>query len=98
MRPLARQRRNGYGARMTVETELAAPTFLVAVPQLGDPNFQRGVILIVDHGEHGSMGLLLNRPTDLDVTDFCASQNMKWAGDGSPRIFQGGPVQTERAF
>jgi len=83
---------------MTVETELAAPTFLVAVPQLGDPNFNRGVVFIFDHGEHGTMGLLLNRPTDLNVTDFCKSQNMKWAADGSPRIHQGGPVQTERAF
>jgi putative transcriptional regulator len=83
---------------MTVETELAAPAFLIAMPQLGDPNFARGVVLIVDHGDDGSMGLLINRPTDLEVSEFAASQNMKWAGDGKARIFQGGPVQTERAF
>ena len=83
---------------MTVETELAAPCFLVAVPQLGDPNFSRGVVFILEHGEEGSMGLLLNRCTDLDMKDFCASQKMRWAGDNSSFVFQGGPVQTERAF
>jgi len=85
-------------AMSVVETELAAPSFLIAVPQLGDPNFSRGVVLVIDHGDHGTMGLLINRPTDLDVKDFCESQNMKWAGDGSGLIYQGGPVQTERAF
>ena len=83
---------------MTVETELAAPAFLIAMPQLGDPNFVRGVVLIIDHGEHGSMGLLINRPTELEIAEFAASQNMKWAGDPSGVVYQGGPVQTERAF
>ncbi len=84
---------------MTVETELAAPNFLIAVPQLGDPNFSRGVVLILEHGEHGSMGLVINRPTELGITEFCESQNMKWSGEGGGGlIFQGGPVQQERAF
>jgi putative transcriptional regulator len=83
---------------MVIETHLAAPTFLVAVPQLGDPNFTRGVVLVLEHGDEGSMGLILNRPTDLNITSFCQSQNMRWAGDGKGSIFQGGPVQTERAF
>lgn len=83
---------------MIVEAELAAPTFLVAVPQLGDTNFNRGVVFIIEHGAEGSMGLLLNRPTDLAVSQFCESQNMRWSGDGRGPIFQGGPVQTERAF
>jgi putative transcriptional regulator len=84
--------------RMVVETELRAPAFLIAVPQLGDPNFNRGVVFILEHGEQGSMGLVLNRPTDLDINAFCESQEMKWAGDSSGFVFQGGPVQTERAF
>jgi putative transcriptional regulator len=95
---LARLTVNGYAEGMIVETELAAPAFLIAVPQLGDPNFNRGVVLVIEHGEQGSMGLILNRPTDLNVTSFCQSQNMRWAGDGTGHIFQGGPVQTERAF
>jgi putative transcriptional regulator len=83
---------------MTVETELAAPAFLIAMPQLGDPNFTRGVVFILDHGEHGSMGLVINRPTELAIGDFCASQNMNWGETNAGVVFQGGPVQTERAF
>jgi putative transcriptional regulator len=83
---------------MAVEQELRAPCFLVAVPQLGDPNFNRGVVLLLEHGNEGSMGLVVNRPSDLDMGTFCASQNMVFNGDNSLQVFSGGPVQTDRAF
>jgi putative transcriptional regulator len=83
---------------MAIETELAAPAFLIAVPQLGDPNFNRGVVLMLEHSDEGSMGLVINRPTELDMGEFCASQNLTFAGDPSTVIHQGGPVQTDRAF
>ncbi|MBN1960077.1 MAG: YqgE/AlgH family protein [Deltaproteobacteria bacterium] len=83
---------------MTVRTELAAPAFLIAMPQLGDPNFMRAVVFIVDHNDNGSMGLMINRPTDLKVSDLCASQDMRWGDSGTGLVYQGGPVQTERAF
>lgn len=83
---------------MVVEQELAAPSFLIAVPQLGDPNFVRGVVLLLEHGDEGSMGLVVNRTADLDMGTFCASQDMTFKGDESAQVFQGGPVQTDRAF
>ena len=83
---------------MVIETELAAPCLLVAVPQLGDPNFVRGVVLILEHSEEGSMGLLINRPSELDMGTFCSSQDMEFKGDRSRLVYQGGPVQTDRAF
>lgn len=83
---------------MAIETELAAPAFLIAVPQLGDPNFYRGVVFILEHGEQGSMGLLVNRPSNLPIGTFCASQSMSYKGDGTAFVHQGGPVQTDRAF
>ena len=43
--------------------------FLVASPQLRDPNFLRSVILIVSHDESGAMGLVLNRPLDMTVAE-----------------------------
>ena len=36
---------------------------LVAGPSLLDPNFARTVVLLLAHGEHGALGLVLNRPT-----------------------------------
>ena len=83
---------------MGIETELTAPAFLIAVPQLGDPHFNRGVILILEHGEQGSMGLMVNRPSTVQMGAFCASQNMLYRGDKSALVYQGGPVQTDRAF
>jgi len=83
---------------MVIETVLAAPCILAAVPQLGDPNFVRGVVLILEHGDEGSMGLLINKPSDLDMATFCGSQDMQFNGDPAELVYQGGPVQTDRAF
>lgn len=44
-----------------------AGRLLVAEPMLGDPNFERTVILMIDHTPEGALGLVLNRPTDLSV-------------------------------
>ena len=95
---LALHPRTRYPAAMSNEVELAAPAFLLAVPQLGDPNFNRSVVLLLEHTDEGSMGLVLNRPTTLDVDEFCRSQDMEFQGDGSALVYQGGPVQTDRAF
>lgn len=43
-------------------SELNAPYFLVALPQMEDPNFARAVVLIGHHDEEGAFGLILNRP------------------------------------
>jgi putative transcriptional regulator len=83
---------------MIVETELAAPAFLIAMPQLGDPSFNRGVVLLIDHNDQGTMGLVINRPTEIKIAELCAGQNMTWGGDQAASVYQGGPVQPERAF
>lgn len=83
---------------MIERIELGAPTFLIAVPQLVDPNFFRSVVLLVEHSEEGSMGIVVNRPIELEIGEFCASQDMSFKGDPADPVFQGGPVQTDRAF
>ena len=42
---------------------------LVASPALGDPTFTRSVILLLDHDEAGALGVVINRPTPVDVAD-----------------------------
>ena len=39
-----------------------APSFLVAMPQLKDSNFERSVVLLCKHNDEGAFGLVLNRP------------------------------------
>lgn len=64
---------------------------LVAEPMLADPNFERSVVLILDHGEHGALGIVLNRPTQLEVSAVLD----EWAGWAiEPRVLHlGGPVE-----
>lgn len=78
-----------------LETPISAPRrgcLLVATPQLEDPNFRRSVILIIDHGSEGSLGVILNRPSEISVDQIVPG----WAASSSsaPRVFSGGPVQT----
>lgn len=69
---------------------------LVAGPTLRDPNFFRTVILMLEHDNHGALGLVLNRPTDYPV----ASALPPWAGAASEPdvVFVGGPVAPESAL
>ena len=43
---------------------------LVASPHLEDPNFARSVILLIQHGEDGTFGLVLNRPIDKTIQEL----------------------------
>ena len=46
---------------------------LVATPLLGDPNFRRTVVLVVeDEPEEGTLGVVLNRPTEVPVSEVVA--------------------------
>ncbi|GAA2091203.1 hypothetical protein GCM10009801_56760 [Streptomyces albiaxialis] len=79
-------------------TEVSSLTgrLLVATPVLADPNFDRAVVLLLDHDEEGSLGVVLNRPTPVDVSDILEP----WAAlAGEPGVvFQGGPVSLDAAL
>lgn len=68
-------------------------TLLVAMPQLADPNFHRTVMLIVEHDENGTFGLVLNRTVDLLASTLCSSLDVEWQGDPAANIQWGGPVE-----
>ena len=57
-----------------------APAFLVAMPQLRDPNFRRTVVLLIHHDEQGTFGVVLNRPTQITAMGLCASLDLSWCG------------------
>lgn len=66
---------------------------LIATPMLGDPNFLRTVILLVDHDDHGAIGVVLNRPTEIPVVDEVP--RLALSVTEPARVFGGGPVQDE---
>ena len=69
-----------------------APSFLVAMPQLLDPNFRRAVVLLVHHDEEGTFGVVLNRPTPILAPNLCATLEIEWRGSPDDGISWGGPV------
>ncbi len=64
---------------------------LIAGPALGDPNFWRTVVLVVDHNEEGALGLVLNRPSETKVGD--AVPELQGLIDSDADVLVGGPVQ-----
>lgn len=73
-------------------------TLLIAMPQLEDPNFRRTVMLIVEHDENGTFGLVLNRSVDLLASTLCASLDIKWRGSPEANIHWGGPVEPDSGW
>ncbi|MDQ6696151.1 MAG: YqgE/AlgH family protein [Actinomycetota bacterium] len=62
----------------------------MATPLIGDPNFERTIILLLAHGEEGAFGVVLNRPSATDVAEIIPD----WAdAAAAPKLmFIGGPV------
>ncbi len=74
-----------------------APGFLIAVPQLDDPNFSRSVVLLVEHGDDGAMGIVFNRPGDVALVDVGRAHGIA-VNRAARTAYQGGPVQQDRGF
>jgi putative transcriptional regulator len=73
-----------------------AGSLLIASATLADPNFARCVILVVDSDANGSLGLVLNRPTDTPVGEVLDQwQDMTTEPDV---LFRGGPVELNAAL
>ncbi len=72
------------------------------MPQLLDPHFKRSVVLIVEHNEEGSMGLVLNHRSKLtfaDLTNSLSEGALELAiGRAEVPLFVGGPVEPQRGF
>jgi putative transcriptional regulator len=64
---------------------------LIAGPTLADPNFQRTVVLIVEHTDEGAFGLVLNRPSETTVGE--AVDELDPFVDEDDTLFIGGPVR-----
>jgi putative transcriptional regulator len=71
-----------------------APGFLIASPPLGDPNFDRTVVLLAMHGDSGALGFVVNRVAPMTLGELLsfAGYGDVGASDGSTVVL-GGPVQ-----
>jgi putative transcriptional regulator len=73
-------------------TSNLAPGLLLAMPQLLDPNFNRSVVLMIEHGDAGSFGLVMNQPSPIKASELLDSLGMAWNGDPDAVVWSGGPV------
>jgi putative transcriptional regulator len=71
-----------------------APGMLIAAPPLGDPNFDRTVVLLALHGDEGALGFVVNREAPMRLGELLALAGYGDAKitDCSP-VYLGGPVQ-----
>ncbi len=73
--------------------------FLVAMPELEDPNFSRTVTLICQHDENGALGVIINRTVNSlsinDVLDQFSLPKPESGCIGHQPIYVGGPVHNE---
>ncbi len=74
--------------------------FLIAMPAMVDPHFARTLTLVCEHNERGALGLVINRPTDLNLHGLLEQIKVPAAAAtfrGVP-VHYGGPVQVDRGF
>ncbi len=74
--------------------------FLIAMPSMDDPYFSRSLIYIAEHNEQGALGLIVNRPINMDLATLFEKIDLQLNSGplGRLPVFFGGPVQTDRGF
>lgn len=74
-----------------MNTPLGKGVFLIAKPALRDPNFCQTVVLLCEHGPEGALGVVVNRPTEMNITEVLPQVPVI---EGQPhRVFSGGPFK-----
>jgi putative transcriptional regulator len=74
--------------------------FIIAMPGLEDINFDHSVTYICEHDDNGSFGIIINKQTELKVSEVLEQMKIDNSGqqDTSQPVYLGGPVQPERGF
>lgn len=76
---------------MSIASPPTRGRLLLAGPALEDPNFRRTVVFMIEHNEEGALGVVLNRPSPIDLVDALP----QWVdlAAAPPAVFIGGPVE-----
>ncbi len=74
--------------------------FLIAMPSLRDEAFERSVVYLCDHSENGAMGIVINKPSDISLSELFDKVDLPHpkASLAQSPVFQGGPVHMDRGF
>jgi len=83
-------------AQSTREGDLGIGKILVASRDLSDPAFAESVILLIHYDEGGTVGLMVNRRTEVPISR--ALRDLKVGGDRSDPVYRGGPVESSNVL
>ncbi len=74
--------------------------FLIAMPNMQDPHFAGTLVYICEHTDQGALGLIVNRPVELDVQSLYEQVDIAFDRPdiGPQTCYFGGPVQMDRGF
>lgn len=73
--------------------------FLISMPHLQDDGFAKTIIYLCDHSEYGAMGLVINQPLALTLSEMLTHLDMKTGKyQQATSVYAGGPVQSDRGF
>lgn len=77
--------------------ESLAGSFLVAMPQMMDPNFSKTVTLLCQHDENGAVGVIVNRRSEFPIREVFKQLELsvERLGDAGMPVYIGGPVHPE---
>jgi len=87
-------------SRLAIQSGFLSGQLLIAMPGIGDPRFERALVLICAHDETHAMGLAVNRPVEgLTLPDLLRRLEIRAAIQAAPDlVLMGGPVERERGF
>lgn len=82
------------------KSEFLTNQFLIAMPNLLDPNFFHSVTYICQHNENGAMGIVINQPVAMTIAELIGQIGMETETSKQldHLVFRGGPVEMERGF
>ena len=82
------------------DTDFLGNHFLIAMPNLADPNFFHTVTYLCEHNAEGALGIVINRPLNITLREIFQHMDLEPATDtiGDQPVYLGGPVQQDRGF
>jgi putative transcriptional regulator len=75
-----------------------APGFLIAVPQLMEPEFKQTVVFLLERNEDGAVGVVVNRESPMLLKDLCEDHQIEYSGEEDKLVRRGGPVAPEQGL
>ena len=74
--------------------------FLIAMPAMADPFFSKSVTYVCEHNEQGAMGIVINRPIDMNLNELFQQIHLESNDQplGQSPVYFGGPVHVDRGF